>query len=80
MGVEDLTISQKARELCKEVYDITKEGEFHKDDKFVQQIKTSAGSMMDIITEEFEREINKEFLTPQTLKPLKPLKLLNPEP
>ena len=32
---EDLTIFQMARELCKEVYAITKEGEFHKDSGFV---------------------------------------------
>lgn len=35
---EDLTIFQKARDLCKEVYAITKDGEFHKDSRFVQQI------------------------------------------
>jgi hypothetical protein len=38
---EDLKIFQKARELCKEVYAITKECEFHKDVRFVQQIHAS---------------------------------------
>ena len=59
---EDLTIFQKARELCKEVYVITKEGEFHKDVRFVQQIHASAGSVMDNIAEGFERDGNKEFI------------------
>ena len=51
-----------ARELCKEVYAITKEGEFHKDSRFVQQIHASAGSVMDNIAEGFERDGNKEFI------------------
>ncbi len=59
---EDLTIYQMARELCKEVYAITKEGEFHKDSRFVQQIHASAGSVMDNIAEGFERDGNKEFI------------------
>ena len=59
---EDLSIYQKARELCKEVYAITKEGEFHKDVRFVQQIHASAGSVMDNIAEGFERDGNREFI------------------
>ncbi len=59
---EDLAIFQKARELCKQVYSITKEGEFHKDSRFVQQIHASAGSVMDNIAEGFERDGNKEFI------------------
>ena len=59
---EDLDIFQKARDLCKEVYAITKEGEFHKDSRFVQQIHASAGSVMDNIAEGFERDGNKEFI------------------
>ena len=59
---ENLSIFQKARELCKEVYAITKEGEFHKDVRFVQQIHASAGSVMDNIAEGFERDGNKEFI------------------
>ena len=59
---EDLTIFQKARELCKEVYAVTKEGEFRKDTRFVQQIHASAGSVMDNIAEGFERDGNKEFI------------------
>lgn len=59
---EDLDIFQKARDLCKEVYAITKEGEFHKDSRFVQQIHASAGSVMDNIAEGFERDGIKEFI------------------
>ena len=59
---EDLDIFQMARELCKEVYAITKDGEFHKDPRFVQQIHASAGSVMDNIAEGYERDGNKEFI------------------
>jgi four helix bundle protein len=59
---EDLTIFQMARDLCKEVYAITKESEFHKDSRFVQQIHAAAGSVMDNIAEGFERDGNKEFI------------------
>ena len=59
---EDLSIFQMARELCKEVYAITKDGVFSKDTRFVQQIHASAGSVMDNIAEGFERDGNKEFI------------------
>lgn len=59
---EDLTIFQLARELCKEVYAITKEGEFQRDTRFVQQIHASAGSVMDNIAEGYERDGNKELI------------------
>lgn len=59
---EDLAIFQMARDLCKEIYAITKEGEFHKDSRFVQQIHASSGSVMDNIAEGYEREGNKEFI------------------
>ena len=59
---EELGIFQDARKLCKEVYIITKEGEFSKDSRFVQQIHASAGSVMDNIAEGFERDGNKEFI------------------
>ena len=59
---EELDIFQKARDLCKEVYAITKEDPFSKDSRFVQQIHASAGSVMDNIAEGFERDGNKEFI------------------
>ena len=51
-----------ARDLCKKVYAITKESEFHKDSRFVQQIHAAAGSVMDNIAEGYERDGNKEFI------------------
>lgn len=59
---EDLTIFQMARDLCKEVYVITKKGDFRKDSRFVQQIRAAAGSIMDNIAEGYERDGNKEFI------------------
>lgn len=58
---EDLEVFQKARELCKKVYEITKHEEFHKDSRFVQQIHASVGSVMDNIAEGYEWSGNKEF-------------------
>ncbi len=59
---EDLAIFQKARELSKKIYDITRDGEFKSDYRFVQQIRASTGSIMDNIAEGFERSGNKEFV------------------
>lgn len=59
---EDIAVFQMARELCKDVYAITREGEFKYDSRFVQQIRAAAGSIMDNIAEGFERDGNKEFI------------------
>ena len=59
---EDLAIFQSARNLCKEVYAITKDGDFSKYSRFVQQIHAAAGSIMDNIAEGFERQGNREFV------------------
>ena len=59
---EELGIYQKARELSKKIYPITKRGEFKFDTRFVQQIRAASGSIMDNIAEGFERGGNKEFL------------------
>lgn len=59
---EDLAIFQSARNLCKEIYAVTKEKDFAKDSRFVQQIHASSGSVMDNIAEGFERGGNKEFV------------------
>jgi len=59
---EDLTIFQMARSLCRDVYAITKQNEFKKDTRFVQQIHAAAGSIMDNIAEGYERDGNKEFI------------------
>ena len=58
---EDLAIFLKARELSKQVYQITRQGEFKYDSRFVQQIRASAGSVMDNIAEGYESQGNKEF-------------------
>ena len=58
---EDLEIWQNARELCREVYRITSDGPFSHDFKMRDQIRASAGSVMDNIAEGFNRGGNKEF-------------------
>ena len=58
---EDLVSYQKARLLAIHVYEITREGEFKYDSRFVQQIRAAAGSVSDNIAEGFERQGNKEF-------------------
>ena len=59
---EELSIFQKARELCKKIYPITRRREFKYDTRFVQQLRASTGSVMDNIAEGFERTGNKEFI------------------
>ena len=59
---EDLKIWQNARELSKDIYTITRLPEFSKDYRFVGQITSAIGSVMDNIAEGFERDGNKEFL------------------
>ncbi|MBO4661788.1 MAG: four helix bundle protein [Bacteroidaceae bacterium] len=58
---EDLNIFKDARELCRVVYEITRNNEFERDLRFAQQIRAAAGSIMDNIAEGFERSGNKEF-------------------
>lgn len=59
---EDLEIWQEARELCKFIFEISEKEPFCKDYKFRDQIRSSSGSIMDNITEGFERGGNKEFI------------------
>ena len=58
---EDLEIWQIARELYKYVFKLTSENPFYSDIRFRDQMRASAGSMMDNIPEGFERGGNKEF-------------------
>ena len=60
--IEDLRVWQSARVICKDVYMLTRKEEFAKDFRFVQQIRSAAGSIMDNIAEGFGRGGNKEFL------------------
>ena len=59
---EDLIIYQQSRELTKQIYAITRQGEFKHDFRFVQQIRSAVGSISDNIAEGFERQGRKEFL------------------
>lgn len=59
---EELTIYKNSRALAKQVYAITRQGEFKYDSRFVQQIRAAAGSVSDNIAEGFERQGNKEFM------------------
>lgn len=58
---EDLEIWQMAREISKEIYELTRNNPFCRDFALVDQIRRSSGSIMDNIAEGFERDGNKEF-------------------
>lgn len=59
---EDLEVWQSARELCKNVRDLTIKEAFSKDFRLKDQIRASSGSIMDNIAEGFERDGRKEFI------------------
>ena len=59
---EDLEIWQIARKLSLKVFHLTETGPASKDYKFKDQIHASAGSVMDNITEGFERSSQFEFV------------------
>ncbi len=59
---EDLEIWKEARSLSKVVFEITGIKPFVDDYRFRDQIRASAGSIMDNIAEGFERGGNKEFM------------------
>ena len=58
---EDLEIWQEARRLSKEVIRMSKTTDLMNDFKLRDQIKGSSGSVMDNISEGFERDGNLEF-------------------
>ena len=58
---EDLIAWQKARELAKRVYQISKKGEFAKDFGLANQIQRAAVSVPSNIAEGFERGRKNEF-------------------
>lgn len=58
---EELKVWQKARELCREINQLTQMPEFAKDYSLKDQIKRSSGSVMDNVAEGFDRQSSKEF-------------------
>jgi four helix bundle protein len=59
---EDLDIWKEARELAKVIRTLTRNERFSKDYRFVSQITSSSGSIMDNVAEGFERDGHKEFI------------------
>lgn len=59
---EDLDIWIQARKLSKEIITISKNSDLKNDFRLRDQIKSSAGSVMDNIAEGFERNGNREFI------------------
>ena len=59
---EDIIAWQKARELTKRVYALTKNGEFSRDYGLADQIRRAAVSVMSNISEGYERGTKEEFI------------------
>ncbi len=59
---EDLEIWQLAREICNEVYEIFETTTLGKNYALKNQMDRSSGSIMDNISEGFERNGNREFI------------------
>ena len=59
---EELPVWQKARELVKLIYSLTKKEPFCRDFSLVDQIRRAATSVMSNIAEGFERGSNTEFI------------------
>lgn len=59
---EDLEIWQLAREISKDVWVIIQNTSLLKDYKLREQINGASGSIMDNISEGFERDGNREFI------------------
>jgi four helix bundle protein len=58
---EDLIAGQKARTLTREIYRVTKQGEFSTDYGLVRQIQRASVSIMSNVAEGFERGGRAEF-------------------
>jgi len=59
---EDIIAWQKARELTKRVYALTKNGEFSRDYGLADQIRRASVSVMSNISEGYERGTKEEFV------------------
>lgn len=62
MSFEEIVSWQEARILNQEIGNLIDQGRFKNSFKLINQIESSAGSIMDNIAEGFERNGNKEFL------------------
>ena len=60
--LEDIEAWQVAREISKEVYKLSGNGNFAKDFELKGQARASSGSMMDNIAEGFDRGSKNEFV------------------
>ena len=60
--IEDLEVWKLARELCQDIFKLTLQDAFSKDFGLKNQIRDSSGSVMDNITEGFERDGSSEFV------------------
>ena len=61
-SLEELPVWQKARELTKTIYMLTKQASFRKDFSLVDQIRRTVVSVMSNLAEGFERGSNTEFI------------------
>jgi four helix bundle protein len=59
---EDIIAWQKARELTKRIYALTKNGDFSRDYGLTDQIRRAAVSVMSNISEGYERGTKEEFM------------------
>jgi four helix bundle protein len=58
---EDINAWKKARELTKEIYSLTNNGDFSKDYSLKDQVRRCSVSVSSNIAEGFERQSDKEF-------------------
>jgi len=59
---EELPCWQKARELCRAIFQVINKGKFSKDFSLRDQIWRAAGSVMDNLAEGFDDGGKKEFI------------------
>ncbi len=64
---EDLEIWQLAKEFCRKIYPVTFQEPIAKDPRFRDQIRGTAGSIMDNIAEGFGRGSRLEFVNSLTI-------------
>ena len=60
-GFEEIIAWQKARQLVKNVYEVSSQGAFRKDFGLRDQVRRASVSVMSNIAEGYEREGDKEF-------------------